>query len=76
VSEACFSGPALLLLTPIVAGIVTGFGLLWRDGIKSRDAHILYLSGQLTLAHNRLQRGIPVMDAAETELRSHSGRKR
>lgn len=67
--EACFSVPVLAVLTPIAGAIVAGLIGLYRDGLKSRDAQILYLTTELTQANKRLQAGIPVMDEAETALR-------
>lgn len=70
----CISGPVMLLLTPIVAGIVAGFGVLYRDAIKSRDGQIGYLTSELSEAHKRLQRAAPLMAQAESEVRRTTSR--
>jgi hypothetical protein len=71
--ESCFSGPVLVLLAPIAAAAVGALGILYRDGLKSRNEQIADLSERLDLAHERLQTGIPVMDEAKAALRGKSG---
>lgn len=71
----CVSGPVMLLLTPVVTGIVAGFGLLYRDAVKSRESQITYLTVELSEAHKRLQIATPLMEEAETEVRRVRGRR-
>lgn len=75
--ETCFSGAALTLLGVVLAPVLTAFGILYRDALKSRDLQIADLSDRLTEATGRLKSGSAVMDVAETVLRTRSpGRRR
>jgi hypothetical protein len=72
--ETCFSGAALTLLGIILTPVLTAFGILYRDALKSRDARIAWLEQEMV---DRLRHGAQVMDEAETELRTRSpGRRR
>lgn len=71
----CVSGPVMLLLTPVVTGIVAGFGLLYRDAVKSRESQIVYLTAELSEAHKRLSLAAPLMEEAESEVRRGRGRR-
>ena len=75
----CLSGPVLLTLTPLVAVLGTAITVLYRDGIKSRDLQITYLTAQIaefTKDIRRLQTGARLMDEAETAVRTATARKR
>jgi len=83
VSDACFSAPTLALLAPIVAAIVAGFGLLYRNGVRAQDSEIAYLRSELSDARNdlteatlRMRAGSVIMDEAETTIRDQVKRRR
>ena len=63
-SDVCFSPPALALLGVIASGVVAGFGLLYRNGVRSSDSEVAYLRAELTEAQKRLRAGASVMDEA------------
>lgn len=66
--ETCFSGAALVLLGVVLAPLLTAFGVVYRDGITSRNAQIASLNLRLTEATEGLQRGATVMGEAKSEL--------
>jgi hypothetical protein len=74
--EACFSPATIALLVPIAAALVAGFGILYRDGLKSRDDQILDLIDQRNDLFNQLRGAAPVLDEAKTVVRGHVERKR
>lgn len=76
--EACFSVPTLALLTPIAAAVVTAIVAQWRAAEKSHEREISACNQLLAEANERLSRGIPAMDQAETVLRgqTRTGKKR
>jgi hypothetical protein len=74
--EACFSPALIALLTPIVAALVAGFGILYRDGNKSRNDQILDLIEQRDNLLNQLRGAAPVLDEAKTVVQGHVERKR
>lgn len=70
--DVCFTGPLLALIGPLALALSGAIGVLYRDGIKSRDQQIAYLTGELAAAHALLRAGIPVMDEAETQIRTRA----
>lgn len=74
--EACFSVPVLAVLTPIAGAIVAGLVSMYRDGIRSRDAQIVYLTAELTEANTQMRLGSRVMGNAKSALRGETEGRR
>jgi hypothetical protein len=74
--EACFSGASIALLAVVTAPLVAAFGILYRDGITSRNAQIADLIGQRNDLLKQVQGAVPTLDEANTVVREHVGRKR
>jgi hypothetical protein len=55
--------------------MVAGFGVLYRDGLRSRDREIDNCNLLLREANERLNHGIPAMDEAKTVVRRTAGHR-
>lgn len=66
----------LALLGAVMAPLLTAFGIIYRDGITSRNEQIADLIGQRDDALAQLRTANPVLDEAGAVVRGHGGRKR
>jgi hypothetical protein len=66
----------LALLAAVMAPVLTAFGIIYRDGITSRNAQIADLIGQRDDALDQLRTANPVLDEAKSAVRGHIDRKR
>jgi hypothetical protein len=76
VGEACFSGASIALLAVVTAPLVAAFGILYRDGITSRNAQIADLIGQRNDLLKQVQGSNSTLDETKSAVWEHVDRKR
>jgi hypothetical protein len=66
-----------IVLGAVLAPVLTAFGILYRDGVKSKDLQIADLNTRLTEATDSLRQSSTAMGEAVPVVRSRaSGRRR